>query len=160
MSKHRFGGGNMGDTPEQPTGEQSVAVEITGTVVAPNYMLTFKRNHPQDRCSYGVAGNPGIVVFQRGLFVGARPFTSNTDQGGLPGTITLNCELVQPKADNKTAKAEVAAAKAVEKAAKAQAKIEAAQAKATEKAVKAAAALEAAKAKIAAAQAAAVAKVS
>lgn len=158
MSKNRFGGGNVGDTPEQPQGEQPVAGDTTAAPAA-NYVLTFKRNHPQDRCSYGIAGNPGIVVFQRGLIKGALPFTSNTDLGGLPATITLSCELVQPKADNKTAKAEAAAAKAAEKAAKAAAKIEAAQLKAAEKAAKAQAALAAAQAKIAAAQAAAAAKV-
>jgi hypothetical protein len=158
MSKNRFGSGG-GDTPEQPIGTEPVAVETT-VASAANYTLTFKRNHPQDRCSYGIAGNPGIVVFQRGLFVGAQPFTSNTDLGGLPNTITLSCEMVQPKADNKTAKAEAAAVKAVEKAAKAEAKIVAAQAKAAEKAAKATAALAAAQVKIAAAQAAAAAKVS
>lgn len=54
--------------------------------------LTFRRNHPGGgplgRCSYGVAGVPGIVVFDLGLFPG----------GVAPATITLDCELAQPQA--------------------------------------------------------------
>jgi len=154
MSKNRFGGGGG----EQPTGEQPTAEAVAVVETATNYNLTFKRNHPQDRASYGIAGNPGIVVFQRGLFVGATVPTSNSDPGGLPLIITLSCLMALPKADNKVAKAEAAAAKVVEKAAKAQAKIEAQAAKAVEKQAKAEAALAAAKAKIEAAQVAAASK--
>lgn len=54
--------------------------------------LSFRRNHPGGgplgRCSYGVAGVPGIVVFDLGLFPG----------GVAPATITLDCELAQPSA--------------------------------------------------------------
>ncbi len=52
--------------------------------------ITFRRNHPGGgplgRVSYGVAGVPGIVVFDLGLFVG----------GVAPATITLDCELAAP----------------------------------------------------------------
>lgn len=52
--------------------------------------LTFRRNHPGGgplgRCSYGVAGVPGIVVFDLGLFPG----------GVAPATITLNVTLAEP----------------------------------------------------------------
>lgn len=57
-----------------------------------NQVLTFRRNHPGGgplgRCSYGVAGVPGIVVFDLGLFPG----------GIAPATITLNVELAMPTA--------------------------------------------------------------
>lgn len=52
--------------------------------------LTFRRNHPGGgplgRCSYGVAGVPGIVVFDMGLFPG----------GVAPATITLDVVLAEP----------------------------------------------------------------
>lgn len=52
--------------------------------------LTFRRNHPGGgplgRCSYGVAGVPGIVVFDLGLFPG----------GIAPATITLDVVLAEP----------------------------------------------------------------
>lgn len=54
--------------------------------------LTFRRLHPGGgalgRCSYGVAGVPGIVVFDMGLFAG----------GVAPATITLNVALAAPVA--------------------------------------------------------------
>lgn len=54
--------------------------------------LTFRRNHPGGgplgRCSYGVAGVPGIVVFDLGLFPG----------GVAPTTITLDVTLAEPVA--------------------------------------------------------------
>jgi hypothetical protein len=46
---------------EQPT-EQS-----------PNFTLTFRRTHPKNRCSYGVAGVPGLAVFDVSLFAGKKP---------------------------------------------------------------------------------------
>ena len=53
--------------------------------------ITFRRLHPGGgplgRCSYGVAGVAGIVVFDMGLFPG----------GIAPASITLNCELAEPK---------------------------------------------------------------
>lgn len=119
------------------------AVEQTAPASTNNYFLTYRREHPGDRSSFGVAGNAGIVVFDNGLFVG----------GVAPREgITLNVELVPIKVDNKTAKVEAAAAKLVERAAKAADKLVASQAKAEEKRVKAEAALAAAKAKVAAAQ--------
>lgn len=55
-----------------------------------NFTLSFRRNHPGGgplgRCSYGLAGVPGIVVFDLGLFPG----------GVAPATITLDVELAQP----------------------------------------------------------------
>jgi hypothetical protein len=54
--------------------------------------ITFRRNHPGGgplgRCSYGIAGVPGIVVFDLGLFPG----------GIAPATIELNVELSTPVA--------------------------------------------------------------
>lgn len=54
-------------------------------------LLTFRRLHPGGgplgRCSYGVAGVSGIVVFDMGLFPG----------GVAPATITLSCELAEPQ---------------------------------------------------------------
>ncbi len=122
-----------------------------------NQILTFRRNHPGNRCSYGIAGNSGIVVFDRGLVAGTVPTTSNEDLGGMPATITLDCALVEVKATEKVDKTAAAAAKAQEKADKAAAKVAAAEAKAKAKAEKAAeaAAKAEAKAKAAADKAAA-----
>lgn len=108
-------------------GKNVAPVETTG-----NFVLNYRRDHPKNRCSYGIAGNPGIVVFDIGLFAGS-------DQPGFvaPASITLSCEMVPVKADTKTAKAEEQAAKAAEKAAKAEAKAQAAAARIAEKAAKA-----------------------
>ena len=125
---------------------------MSNTSTGVNFVLTFKRNHPQDRCSYGVAGNPGIVVCQRGLFVGTTTPTDIHDRAGMPETLTVDVELVPVKAGDKEAKATVAAQKVIEKAAKAAAKVVASQTKASEKAAKAPAALAAAQAKINAAK--------
>lgn len=121
-----------------------------------NYTLSFKRNHPQDRASYGIPGNAGIVVFQRSLFAGATAPADNTDLAGLPLTITLDCQMVNPQA--KASKSEAAEARAAEKAAKAVAreaakleKAQAAQEKALAKAAKLNAQLEAARANVEAA---------
>lgn len=55
-------------------------------------ILHFRRNHPGGgplgRCSYGLPGVPGIVVFDLGLFPG----------GMAPKTITLDCALAEPVA--------------------------------------------------------------
>jgi hypothetical protein len=123
-----------------------------------NYTLTFKRNHPQDRASYGIAGNAGIVVFQRSLFAGAYAPASNDDLAGLPRVITLDSVMVSPqaKASKSEAAAEKAAAKAAKDIAKEAAKLEKAQAaqeKALAKAAKLNAQLAAAKAKVEAATA-------
>lgn len=57
-----------------------------------NFKLTFRRNHPGGgplgRCSYGLAGVPGIVVFDLGLFPG----------GVAPAEITLDVALAEPSA--------------------------------------------------------------
>ena len=53
--------------------------------------LHFRRNHPgggpKGRCSYGVTGLSGLVVFDMALF-----------PGKAPATITLDCPLAEPKA--------------------------------------------------------------
>lgn len=108
-----------------------------------NNTLTYRRDHPGNRCSYGIAGVPGIVVFDKGMFL----------DGTAPATIEMDCALSLPKADNKQAKAEAAAAKLAERAAKATAKAEAQTAKLAERQAKADAALAAAKAKVDAAAA-------
>lgn len=52
--------------------------------------LTFRRFHPGGgplgRCSYGLPGVAGIVVFDVGLFPG----------GEVPSTITVDCTLAEP----------------------------------------------------------------
>ncbi len=149
--KRNSGDSNVTDINTGQAVEQPVAVETPAA--GPNFLLVFRRNHPGNRCSYGIAGQSGIVVFDRGLVAGTVVTTSNEDLGGMPPTITLSAELVQPKVDNKQAKAEAAAVKAKEKADKAAAKAAAAQQKIADKAAKAAAALAAAQAKVAAAAA-------
>lgn len=114
-----------------------------------NNTLTYRRDHPGNRCSFGIAGVPGIVVFDKGLFA----------DGVAPATIEMDCALALPKADNKAAKAEAQAAKLAERAAKATAKAEAQAAKLKERQDKAEAAVAAAKAKADAAKAQAAAAV-
>ena len=128
-------------------------VEATPVAVEGNYTLTFKRNHPQDRSSYGIEGNAGIVVFQRSLFVGATAPVDNFDLAGLPRTIVLDSLMASPqaKASKSEAAAEKAAAKAAKDIAKEAAKLEKAQAaqeKAVAKAAKLNAQLAAAKTKV------------
>lgn len=108
-----------------------------------NHTLVYRRDHPQNRSSYGIAGVAGIVVFDKGLFADGTP----------PPSITLDCLLAPPQLDNKTAKAEAAAQKAVEKAEKEAAKVKKAQLKAAERQAKADKALADAKAKAEAAAA-------
>ena len=155
MAKNRNRGGAAVEEQDQAEQVSQEAPASTPEVVAgPNFTLAFRRNHPQNRCSYGIAGNPGIVVFDRGLVAGTVPVSgSGTDLGGMPETIEVPFALVPVKADNKTAKAEAQAAKLAEKARKAQEKIEAAQRKAEEKKAKAEAAAKAAQERLAAAQA-------
>jgi hypothetical protein len=154
VAKNRGGNGaavaeeTSATSETQPT-EQGEAQ----TPVTENRTLHFKRNHPQNRASYGIPGVPGIVVVQRDLVAGTVPFTSQTDLGGMPATIDVPFLLVPPRTVNKQAKAEVAAEKARLKAEKAAAKVVEQQRKAEEKAAKAKAALEAAQAKLNAAQA-------
>ena len=110
---------------------------------APNFVLTYRTEHPKNRCSYGVAGVSGIVVFDRNLFATDTP----------PATITLDFELKQPQVKSSTAKAEAAAARLAEKAAKAQERLDKAAAKLAEKQAKAQEAADKAQAKLDAATA-------
>lgn len=154
MENKKNRGGNGESKAEATSAASEAQPQVTGEAATPvtqNYVLHFKRNHPQDRASYGIPGVPGIVVIQRGMVAGTTPFTSNTDLAGMPATITVDVLLASPKPDNKTAKAEAQAAKLAERAAKAQAKAEAQAAKLAERQAKAQAALEAAQKKAAAA---------
>lgn len=65
--------------PVAPTPEQPVAP-------ASNHTLTYRKNHPNGRCSYGIAGVAGIVVFDLKLFADGKP----------PATLTLDCALALP----------------------------------------------------------------
>lgn len=155
MSKHNRNNRENGQTEQvESLSQVEATTETPATEATPvavpqsNFVLTYRREHPGARCSYGIAGNPGIVVFDEGLFAG---FGQPGFQA--PATITLSCEMVPIKVDNKTAKAEAAAQKLIEKAEKAKARIAAAEAKATERKAKAEAALAAARAKVDAAAA-------
>lgn len=106
-----------------------------------NNILTYRRDHPGERCSYGIAGVPGIVVFDKGLFA----------DGVAPPTITLSCLLALPRPDKKAEREAARVAKAEEKARKAQERLVAQQAKAVERQAKAQEALAKAQAKAAAA---------
>lgn len=113
-----------------------------GTVTAQtttNFTLTYRRDHPQNRSSYGIAGQSGIVVFDRNLFA---------DPGAPPATITVDVPLALPKADAKSSRAAEAAARAEEKARKAQERIAAQEEKAKERARKAEEALAKARARV------------
>lgn len=70
-----------------------VAVQVAqATPVQGSYTLHYRRQHPGGgalgRCSYGVPGVAGIVVFDMALFAGAVA----------PATITLNVALAAPTA--------------------------------------------------------------
>jgi hypothetical protein len=52
--------------------------------------LTFRKTHPKNRCSFGVKGVPGIVVFDCGLFADGKP----------PKTITVDCNLTIPTSNS------------------------------------------------------------
>ena len=105
----------------------------------PNYTLVYRRDHPQNRSSYGITGVPGIVVFDKSLFADGNP----------PASIILDVPLAQPQADKKTQREEEKQRRAQEKADKATAKAQAAAAKLAERQQKAQEALERAKAKLA-----------
>ena len=64
--------------------------------------LTFRKDHPKDRASYGIAGVPGIVVFDTPLFA----------NGKAPKTITLDCDLAVPEEPKKKVTAKGAKADA------------------------------------------------
>jgi hypothetical protein len=57
--------------------------KTTGT----NNTMSFRKDHPKDRASYGIAGVAGIVVFDKRLFA----------NGKAPKTITLDCDLAVPE---------------------------------------------------------------
>jgi hypothetical protein len=80
------------DTAAEPTTTAPVAAQ------ASNHTLTYRRTHPGNRCSYGIAGQPGIVVFDLRMFADGKP----------PATIVLDCALALPVA--KVAKAKSVAA--------------------------------------------------
>lgn len=156
MSKNRQHNNEAPETTPNP-GVEEADMAATPAPAAPetvtqNFVLTFKRNHPQDRASYGIAGNPGIVVIQRGLVKGTTSFGTDMHAlAGMPATITVSCELVAPKATAKVDREAEKAAKLAEKAEKAAAKVAAQTAKAEERKAKAEKALADAKAKLAAA---------
>lgn len=61
-----------------------------------NHTLTYRRQHPGNRCSYGIDGVPGLVGFHMSMFA----------DGKAPATITVDVALALPVA--KAAKAPVA----------------------------------------------------
>ena len=133
---------------EAPSAQSSQVEAVASETRGPNLIAFFHRNHPQNRASYVIPGQSGLIGVQRDLVVGTTPFTSNTDLAGMPATITLGVELVAPKADQSEAKAAAATLKAQEKADKAAAKAVAAAAKIEDRAAKAKLALETAQAKV------------
>lgn len=145
MAKDRNRGNSAVEESQAPVSEQAVGAvapsEQATAVAQHNYVIVYRRDHPGNRCSYGIAGVPGIVVFDKGLFAG----------GVAPASITMDCELALPKVDNKTAKAEEAARKAQEKADKAAKKLAESQEKAKARAEAAAEKLRKAQEKLAAA---------
>lgn len=130
----------------QPQPQQTApAVEVTAAPaveVQPNHTIVYRRDHPGGgalgRCSYGINGVPGIVVFDKSLFPDGVP----------PASIDLSCVMVSPRTKVVTAKSELAAVKAAEKATKAAERIAAAAAKAAERQAKADKALADAKARV------------
>jgi hypothetical protein len=104
---------------------QEVVEEVitVAEVPEPNFTATLNRNdHPGNRSTYVIQGTPGCIVVKNSLFA----------NGIAPQTISLDVELVAPKAKASTAKLDKLTA-AIQKAeaalAAAQAKVEAAQAK-------------------------------
>jgi hypothetical protein len=122
------------------------AAETQAIEVLANRTMQYHSQHPKvgvaSRVSYTIPGIPGNLVI----------FLSMFKDGIAPPTLTLDCDLALPKADNKTAKAEAAAAKAQERSDKAAARVAAAAEKLEAKRLKAEEALAAAKAKVAEAE--------
>jgi hypothetical protein len=58
---------------------------------SPNFTLTFRRTHPKNRVSYGVAGVPGLAVFDLALFASKKA----------PKTLTIDVALATGKAKGK-----------------------------------------------------------
>ena len=69
-----------------------MANETNGTAAAGTTTLHFRRFHPGGgvlgRCSYGIPGVPGIIVFDMGMF----------PDGKAPATLVLNYTMAQPTA--------------------------------------------------------------
>lgn len=131
MSKNRNVSQEVSETP---------VVETT----SPNRTIkfyAFATSVAQTRRAYKIPGHPGVLVIERNLFA----------DGNGPESITLDCDLVQPRAAAvKLGSAEKEAAKLAkiqERADKAQARLNAQKEKAVAAAAKAQAALEAATAK-------------
>jgi hypothetical protein len=61
---------------------------VAAQVTVSNHTLVFRRNHPQGRCSYGIAGVPGLVGFDLRMFADGKP----------PKSIVLDCALAVPVA--------------------------------------------------------------
>src|SRR4051794_23618843 len=80
-------------TATMTTAERTAQPIPPAAATATNHTLTYRRTHPNDRCSYGIAGVPGIVVFDVKLFADGKP----------PKTIVLDCALALPvgKVDKK-----------------------------------------------------------
>jgi hypothetical protein len=89
----------------------------------PNFTATLNRNdHPGNRSTYVIAGTPGCIVVKNSLFA----------SGVAPATISLDVEMVAPKAKAASVKLEklnAAIAKAEATLVAAQAKVAAAEAK-------------------------------
>jgi len=154
MDKRSNRGGNAAvaetKVEDNKTEEQAAQVAETPAVVAapvpePNYTIVYRREHPQNRCSYGISGVSGIIVFDKSLFAGGVP----------PETITMDVEMALPKGDAKAAREAQAAQRLIDKAAKAQARIDALATAAKAKQEKADKALADAKARVEAAKLAA-----
>lgn len=128
--------------------ENGGAAVAEAPVETQNFTLTYRRDHPKNRSSYGIDGNSGIVVFDRALLAG-----SELPGWTPPATITLNVALVPVKATNRESKDAEKAARAAEKAAKAEARLKVQQERAEAQKRKAQEALEKAQARAKAAEA-------
>jgi hypothetical protein len=79
-----------------------------------NRVLSYRRDHPGDRSSYGVSGVPGLVVIHHSLIAGF-----GTEGFAPPAVINVDFDLAEPKEDKRSAAAAERAAKAQERAMKA-----------------------------------------
>jgi hypothetical protein len=57
-------------------------------------VLVYRKAHPKNRCSYGIPGVTGIVVFDLNLFA----------DGKAPKTLTVNCKEPKTAKEAKTVK--------------------------------------------------------
>ena len=72
--------------PVAPTTTTTTTTPVAPVAPTANHTLTYRKNHPGNRCSYGIVGVPGIVVFDMKLFADGKP----------PATIVLDCALAVP----------------------------------------------------------------